>query len=571
MNAIPYPNGNIFQLENITGQSPFSHDTIECEGKFVRETLTSEIPSWDYKIIFINAPTGSGKSSFILEDLANYATNMKDGPKRILILSNRLALNIQQKNILANQHNNFTIGSKMLKNLTRFDNVSLCTYQGILSQLPYLNPNQISHIVFDEAHFFYSDTIFNSHTGEILTALLLKFPLCCHIYMSATLKEVIPIISYAEQYVINYLATPENLIFSSPSGNFQRCKKHATEYHFKPDFSHISLFFFHSWEAIENKISLQSNTQKWLVFVNKKETGKEIVKSLKTEKISADFIDADSSDEKIRSLARRQFFPETVLVGTKVIDNGVSIKDDALTNIVVDFVDYVELIQMIGRKRLAPGEKIALYVKIPTKDEIRTNRQAAESLYGTLYSFQQNPNFFFQSRWGNLTSNEQNLFSANSMTFPNAPPLHQIIPNQLAEYQLATMCGKYEELEDQLLKEPHAYEYQVCQWLDKTYSDAMNIEGPSIKNAILKIVQEYVEHSPESAESPKILTEMKAHIPPAMCKSMGLHPGGGRALSNINVILKTLDIDFEAKKKNNHIIFVQPSVSDAGETASADD
>lgn len=94
MSAIPYPNGNIFQLENITGHPPFPHDTIECEGKFVRKTLTSKIPSWDHKIIFINAPTGSGKSSFILEDLANYANNMKGGSKSILILSNRLALNI---------------------------------------------------------------------------------------------------------------------------------------------------------------------------------------------------------------------------------------------------------------------------------------------------------------------------------------------------------------------------------------------------------------------------------------------------------------------------------------------
>lgn len=259
MSAIPYPNGNTFQLENIIGRAPFPLDTKECEGKYVRETLMSEIPSWDHKIIFINAPTGSGKSSFILKDLANYAKKAENGPKYILILSNRLALNIQQKNILANQHINFTIGSKMLKNLAYFDNILLFTYQGILSQLPSLDPRQISHIVFDEAHFFCSDAVFNAYTGSILTALLFQFPLCCHIYMSATLEEVTPIIKCAEQNVANYWVSSKHPDYSNPMSSAQRYKRCATEYRFKPDFSHISLFFFHSWKTIENKIILFLN------------------------------------------------------------------------------------------------------------------------------------------------------------------------------------------------------------------------------------------------------------------------------------------------------------------------
>lgn len=70
-------------------------EEIQSDKKRVSEFLSVKIPEWELaSSIFITAPTGSGKSTFVFDDLADFARQRR---QYILVLSNRLALNLQQK------------------------------------------------------------------------------------------------------------------------------------------------------------------------------------------------------------------------------------------------------------------------------------------------------------------------------------------------------------------------------------------------------------------------------------------------------------------------------------------
>ena len=90
-----------------------------------------------------------------------------------------------------------------------------------------------------------------------------------------------------------------------------------------------------------------------------------------------------------KSLEVNQRFDCRVLVATSVLDNGVSIIDDTLKNIVVDTTDKVQLMQMFGRKRLADGEQINLYIANKSVDDIsgyiQSNNEVLKNIDASYY------------------------------------------------------------------------------------------------------------------------------------------------------------------------------------------
>ena len=266
----------------------------------------------------------------------------------------------------------------------------------------------------------------------------------------------------------------------------------------------------------------------------------------------ADFIHASSSSDTIRTLTRRQCFDQKVLISTSVIDNGISIHDGLLKNIVLDFVDYIELIQMLGRKRTYCGEKINLYVKIPAIDEVKDYRKCAESLYETMLSFEKNPSRFFQNRWGSLIDNEQKLFAPmpyqNSVTFGI---------NTFAKYQLALQCGKYEKLEDELSKDENAYARQVCSWLQKPFSVDLYLDhslNQQAKSDLTEVLDSYLNIS-ISADTDLVNLEekLKSCLSPTQIKNCKLKKdGSSRGAANIRKIITTFELPYSLSKKQNN-------------------
>lgn len=173
---------------------------IDCPQQYVSEAVGDTYKTWNrYTPIFIEAPTGSGKNTFVLNELAIHA---KEQMQYILLISNRTALSQQQKQKLYNKYNSLPISRDDLRKIHRFDNILLYSYQEILPQLPKLSEYSIGYVVFDEAHFFLSDARFNCNTFIILQSLLNAFSHAVRIYMTATASQVLPFIQHEESQLI---------------------------------------------------------------------------------------------------------------------------------------------------------------------------------------------------------------------------------------------------------------------------------------------------------------------------------------------------------------------------------
>lgn len=113
-----------------------------------------------------------------------------------------------------------------------------------------------------------------------------------------------------------------------------------------------------------------STDNKWLIFVDNKNEGRKLHKYLQSKNISTAYTDAELSkpSDIQKKLATTGSFDESVLIATSVIDCGINIKqEEKIYNIVISATDRTEFIQMLGRKRLAPGDRVNLWVRVPSK------------------------------------------------------------------------------------------------------------------------------------------------------------------------------------------------------------
>lgn len=126
------------------------------------------------------------------------------------------------------------------------------------------------------------------------------------------------------------------------------------------DYSNFIVQYFNDFEEIAHCIVNAAETNRWLIFVMNKAEGKELAfninHSLRDEN-AAVFLDSTSKTKQsqdgriFREIAETDQFSCRVLIATSVLDNGVNLKDDQLTNIVIDSIDRTSFLQMLGRKR----------------------------------------------------------------------------------------------------------------------------------------------------------------------------------------------------------------------------
>lgn len=146
--------------------------------------------------VFIEAPTGSGKNHFVKNVLAPYAANRGDGRRLVLLFSNRVALNLQQKRSLYEMYYPYSpyIADADLMEIKQFGNILLYSYQefekyvGVPGIHSCVAAEQLAYVVFDEAHFFLADARFNAKTYELFRLLMHWYIGIPHIYMSATFQ-----------------------------------------------------------------------------------------------------------------------------------------------------------------------------------------------------------------------------------------------------------------------------------------------------------------------------------------------------------------------------------------------
>lgn len=333
------------------------------EKKYITDVIGEDYKKWGGgDVILITATTGAGKSYFILQTYLKWAVEQNF---KILYLVNRKILKKQLEDILKeiNRENEKEYG---LFNRNISDYISIRTYQSIENNLKSGFANQVIKelneykcVVCDECHYFYTDSSFNAGTELSYSIINVSFAGKCRIYISATMdkiKEWIQRDKNNRNGTINLICGARKVKEYSLTVNYDKITPKIVN-------NDDSLI-----ELISNKI--KEANEKWLVFVDSIEWGKEIErKLLKTEKIEEEdiiFVDADyeenvDANKVVREIVEYKKTKKRIVISTAVMDNGITFSDEDLVNIAI-FADTKEIfLQMLGRRR-GNTEEIQLYI-----------------------------------------------------------------------------------------------------------------------------------------------------------------------------------------------------------------
>lgn len=480
------------------------YDKISCSGKFVAEAIGDEFKRWNsWKPVFIDAPTGSGKNTFIFDTLAPYAKSIN---KNILLLSNRIALSRQEKRAIWEKSYNTPISDQQLDEKIIFDNnknnILIISYQSVLNLLGYVRSppcnqcrqnwqcrqswqcesykqfnqieqfiSNINYVIFDEAHYFLADALFNNETDKQLSDTIDYFSSRTRIYMSATAEYIIPVIREQEELSLyrHLLSTCDPRLYNEILG-YHNPK--LIIYKFPRDYSDYSFHFFKDWKTLCAHLIQSPQEEKWLIFVNSRAEYDDIVKILKDNSSINDnditFLSADDKNESSYQLiSRKEKIKVRILVSTIVLDNGINIRDNQLKHIVINSWDPVSMVQMAGRKRRSVNETVNLYFKtVVEEDDLDRYRTSTNQSLNHIRSFKLNPSYFSNYIWGSLDKDVQKFFRLSPAPYPQQGQI--LVLNTFAEKRLEYNLGILEKLAiDVYDDEEYGFARNVLEWFDR--------------------------------------------------------------------------------------------------------
>jgi superfamily II DNA or RNA helicase len=343
--------------------------------QWVSDTIGNDYKTWNTNnIILLQAQTGTGKTWFIKNKLINNLSHFK----RLLLVCNRINLKRQLKMdllrmyhmaipVLQDEKGNDTdiVDLNGLDKIYQIENITITSYQAIgeMAITHEYDGESMDHnydyIVMDEAHFLFIDASFNNKCRLAYKYLVEQhIPFTIKIFISATMEEIKEPI---EQHFRKYIGKKPEII----------------EYSTGIDYSYINpIYFKNDIDIIINSIKNDKSNEKWLVFVSNKEQGRKIQKELGDEISTCIF--SGSNNEELKDIIVNSKFNKKVLITTKVLDNGINIADEKLTNIVIMAWDRITFMQELGRKRINIEDPQQINLYIPTRYKksfiVRANR-----------------------------------------------------------------------------------------------------------------------------------------------------------------------------------------------------
>lgn len=338
------------------------------------------------KYVFIEAPTGSGKSYFITHYLYDFAYHNN---QHIVMLVNRRILKDQmQKSV-----NEYNALMKIQRNT-----FYIFTYQEIEESLEYLHTlenlenfnynegwncqkkinliKKCYYIVCDEAHYFLQDAMFNPKTFYSFSFIInrIRESHNCVIFMTATPMHIKPYI--------------EHKIFNHKGDNIK-----AFNHSLSNKTTNINVHLFDKVDDLIDIINDMKYKGKWLIFVNSKAIGKKISKGLREKFKDKIFIDADyikyghyKEREEVNKIIEEECSSKKILICTSVLDNGININDENLKNIVIITTNEIEFLQMLGRKR-NPDKNTNLFLCTGNKSYFSYKKHTYYELYSMLKDY----------------------------------------------------------------------------------------------------------------------------------------------------------------------------------------
>ena len=425
--------------------------------------------------IFIESPTGTGKSSFVLDKLFPFAAEKN---YNILYLANRSALNQQIRNAVARK---LKVKGKIKKDEATFYLpgsfccLTVINYQAIPLDSTALETflSDYTYIVFDEAHFFVEDSLFNAKTGLLLKSVLNASPDAVWIFLSATLDGSEELLLAAADKI-----QPNNLIDANL--NKLVLRDHRIVYKNNYQSAVYTPSFF---RGIDDLMPVINRTvgEKWLIFVSSIQRGKALQQRIKKETgRKAVFLSSENkAGKRWEMLSAEERYDEDVLIATKVLDNGVNIRDEDVRHIVIPFCDRTEFMQMLGRRRTHEGERVCLYVEVPTIQKINTLRHGVETkrkaINGVNGCAPNKKKALLAKMW------EAGRKDINSLFYINKAG--NLTSNFLAEEKLKQLSDFYGTLAVRY-KEGACYEKTVLTWIKMEDSEPVYLGQTASKDII---------------------------------------------------------------------------------------
>lgn len=330
---------------------------VKKKKKYLTDLLGDAYTEWEGRKILINAPTGMGKTTFVLRVLLYYFRRKR---KKVLILGNRVLLGMQY-------------WSSLLEQFVEYrdieESVTVMTYQQLEEKVKSGAIegvfNEYAAIVCDECHFFYADADFNNYgTFVLLQAIARAGATKTMIFLSATMDEVKPLI---EQTLGNCMT-----ILRRTGRNSQITDKNedilSYDYSCFADYERYHCICVPDLETACGLLA--ESPKKSVIFMDNKERGAELLEQLAKTKnverqqiafLNADNIDHESNKILISNLAISHKLIPKILITTSVLDNGVSIHDADVGNVLIMTESKCSFLQMLGRIRAEDVDVCNLY------------------------------------------------------------------------------------------------------------------------------------------------------------------------------------------------------------------
>lgn len=334
---------------------------------FVGDYIGESYQNWkNGESVFINAPTGTGKTTFVLTQLMQKA---QEEEMEVLFLSNRYLLKEQIKMKIAQEQNLPTEDLTWIEKIEEFSGITIVSYQKIQevveygNEYKYYNTLRYKYVVFDEIHYIVEDSTFNPKVQFLLD--FIRKVRSIKVFMSATIEEakeylvdtgLLGDIFYNSRVIENEIISYD--LLKTYTYETLGMRHYVWYYEIPEKKRNIRTYYFEDYNQIVNQIN--QSQEKWIVFVSNKDGAKKWVNEIK---VPFEIIYSDRKEvEVVKQIVQDEQFQTQVLVTTKLLDNGVNFHDAELKHVVIDTISKTEFCQMLGRKRFKPEEEIQLYI-----------------------------------------------------------------------------------------------------------------------------------------------------------------------------------------------------------------
>lgn len=326
--------------------------------KYLVDLIQDKFKEWAGKKVIIVAPTGIGKTTFVLRAILPY---LREKGKKLLIICNRKLLRQQYLFALVQKYESY-------EDLRA--SVDIKTYQEIATEVHNSQSAEMlfegyAVVVCDEAHYFYSDSDFNGFGTYGLLQIIVRAGMGKEmIFMTATADEVKPLLKETIQNCFT-----KHRLKSGEWKKYEGCSEIIElDYSMYADYDRFSCVAV--WDEEDLCSILVETPAKTVVFIDSKSRGEEMLKKiLDTGKVTqnqiailnAQNIDDQANCEVVRNLTIAHKVLPKILITTSVLDNGVSIHDPDVENVVLITESRVSFLQMLGRIRSEGGQQCKLY------------------------------------------------------------------------------------------------------------------------------------------------------------------------------------------------------------------